>query len=163
MLIPIIFDVQSRTIINNKDVAERLLGESQLYATVNQTPLQLNEDFVNNMRGDLAEAIDNTYSDYVKDQEMRLETSRALHVERTEEFFNNKLTILKQTITDLEVKAISASSEEERKGINKILPAHRGQLRNSEEDKEEAIRRINNSVIKSKEPILISLSQIKIF
>ncbi len=163
LLIPIIFDVQSRTIINNKDVAERLLGESQLYATVNQTPLQLNEDFVNNMRGDLAEAIDNTYSDYVKDQEMRLETSRALHVERTEEFFNNKLTILKQTITDLEVKAVSASSEEERKGINKILPAHRGQLRNSEEDKEEAIRRINNSVIKAKEPILISLSQIKIF
>ena len=163
LLVPLVFDIQSDSIIDDKDIAERFLGESQLFATVNQIPYQPKKELIDNLRVDMAEKIDSIYFEYLEDQKMRLETSKALQIQRTEEFYNNKIKVLEQTVKDLEYRAQYAFSEEERTRIQRILPAQRGLLKNMTIEKDESIQKIDESVIHAKAPKLLSLSQIKVY
>lgn len=163
LLIPLLYDVQSNRIIDEGDVAERFLGESQLYATVNQTPYTPEKELLDNLRGDFAERIDVVYTDYTKDQRMRLETSKAIQKQRTEEFYNYKIKVLEQTVSDLENRANFSYNEDERIRLQKVLPAQKGLLRNLIAEKDDSIERINESTLHSKEPKLLSLSLIKVY
>ncbi|MDP2338282.1 MAG: helicase-related protein [Bacteroidota bacterium] len=163
LLIPIVFDIKSDSIINDKDVSEQFFGVSQLYATVNQIPYQPTNDLIDEVRIDMAMKIDSIFNDYLEDQKMRLDTSKALQIQRTEEFYNNRIKILEQTLSDLEFKVQHSFSEEERARIQRVLPAQRGLLKNMIAEKQEAIQKINDSEIQTKVPKLISLSQIKVY
>lgn len=163
LLMPLVFDIQSDKILDSKDIAERFLGESQLYATVNQIPYTPEKELIENLRYDLAEKINIIYSDHLADQQMRLDTSKALQIQRTEEFYNNRIKVLEQSISDLEYRANYSDSEEEQIRLQRILPAQKGLLRNLIAEKDDSIEKIEGSTLQSKEPKLLSLSQIKIY
>ncbi|MFZ5431891.1 MAG: DEAD/DEAH box helicase [Bacteroidota bacterium] len=163
LLIPIVFDIVNDSIIHDNDIAERFLGESQLFATVNQEPIIPDKELIDAVRIDMALRVDEIYNDYISDQKMRLDTSKAMQIQRTEEFYNNRIKILEQTLSDLEYKANYAFSEDERARIQRVLPAQRGLLKSLLAEKEEAILKINESELRTKEPKLISLSQIKVY
>ena len=162
LLIPIVFDVQSDTIIDDKDVSERFLGESQLYATINQMPYFVDTDLINILRVELADRIDVVNRELLKDQEMRMETSKTLQIQRMEEFYNNRIKIAEKTIEELEFKA-EIFDGEKGKNAYRILPAQRARLKSLVTEKEDAIHKISESIISSKEPKLLSLSQIRIY
>ena len=163
LLVPLVFDIQSESIFDDKDVADRFLGESQLFATVNQIPYQPDKELIDNLRIDMAERIDSIYSEYLEDQKMRLETSKALQIQRTEEFYNNRIKVLEQNVNNLEDRAKYTFSEEERIRIQRVLPAQRGLLKNMIAEKAESIQKISESIIQAKLPKLQSLSQIKVY
>lgn len=163
LLIPIVFDIHSDSIINDNDLAERFLGESQLYATVNQLPFEPNKKLIDAIRIEMAMKIDSIKEEYLEDQKMRLETSKALQIQRTEEFFGNRIKISEKTISDMEFIANYSYSEDERDRFIRILPAQRGLLKSLIAEQEEAIGKISNSEIHAKEPRLLSISQIKVY
>ncbi len=163
LLVPIVFDIQTKSIIENKDLSERFLGESQLYATFNQMPLSPDKVIIDILREDIAYRIDVIYQDYLEDQKMRLETSKAIQIQRTEEFYNNRINEEKQNISNIEFSANYAITEEEKARFLRILPARRGTLKGIIAMKDDAIQKINESKISTKEPKLISLSQIKVY
>jgi hypothetical protein len=163
LLIPIIFDVQSNAIIESRDVSDRFLGESQLYATINQIPYKSDSILIDHIRVEMAFNIDKIYNEHLDDQRMRLDTSKALHIQRTEEFYNNRINILEKNLLNLENIVQNTFSEDERTRIQRVLPAQRGLLKSLKEEKEEAIQKINNSEIQTKEPCLLSLSQIRVY
>ena len=163
LLTPIIFDINSDTIIDDKDVAEQFLGKSQLFATVNEIPYKPHKELINNLRGDLLDKIDSIYREYLEDQKMRLETSKALQIQQTEEFYNNSINVQKKIVDDSEFRAQNAYSEEERMRIQRILPAQKGRLKNMLDEKDYAIQKIKDGEIQAKEPKLLSLSQIKVY
>ena len=94
---------------------------------------------------------------------MRLDTSKALQIQRTDEFYSNRIKILEQTISGLEFRANYANEEDERIRLQRVLPAQRGLLRNLIAEKEDSIEKIKESTLQAKEPKLLSLSQIKIY
>lgn len=163
LIVPLVFDVQTNSIIESKDISERFLGVSQLYATVNQIPYTPEKELINSIRGDFAEKIDSVYTAYIQDQEMRIETSKALQIQRTEEFYNNRIKDLEQLVLDLEYRANVSNSEEERINLQRILPARKGSLKNLIAEKEDSIEKIKESILQTKVPKLLSLSQIKVY
>jgi len=163
ILTPIVFDIQSNSIVDDKAISDRFLGESQLFATVNQIPCRPQKEMIDEVRIEMAEKINSIYNSYIEDQEMRMETNKAMQIQQTEEFYNNRIKILEQTISDMENRVENTIYDEERAGLQRVLPAQRGQLRILIAEKEEAIQKISNSNIQSKEPKLLSLSQIKIY
>jgi SNF2 family DNA or RNA helicase len=163
MLIPIVYNIQTKSIISDKDVSERVLGESHLFATVNQIPFKPSIQLVDTVRVEMAIEIEELYNEYLQDQRMRLETSKGMQIQRTEEFYNNRINNLEISIADLEFKALYSLFDEERVRVQRVLPAQRGLLKSLKAEKEEAVQKISDSEIQSKAPKLLSLSQIKIY
>lgn len=163
LLIPIVFDVSSNNIIKDRDVSERFLGESQLYATIINNPYMSDEGLIDFVRIEIAFEIDLIYNEYVEDQKMRLETSKSLQIQRTEEYYNNRISNIKNNIAEIVSRAQSAPTEEERLRNQRILPAQRGLLKGFMDEKDEAILRIKDSDIRTREPRLLSLSQVKVY
>lgn len=163
LLVPLVYDIQKDTIIDNRDVSERFLGEAQLNATVNEMPFPVNEPLVDNIRLEMTTVIDSLSSEYIKDQEMRLNTSKELQKQQVEFFYTKRIEERKKIITDMENKARYADSEAERIRFERALPAQRGLLDSTIEKRDEELNRINESKIIGKEPKLLSVSQIKIF
>lgn len=162
LIMPLLFDIQSDKIIACKDITERFLGEAQLYATANHVPYTPEIKLIENLRGDFAEQIDIVYTNYIEDQQMRLDTSKTLQIQQTEEFYNNRIKKLEQSLADLEYRSNYSDSEEERIRIRRILPAQKGLLHNLVAEKEDSIAKIQGSTLNAKEPRLLSLSQIKV-
>lgn len=163
LLLPIVFDIQKESIVDDESVTERFLAESQLFAAAIQNPYPLDHNLINTVRIEMAAKIDSKYNEYIDDQKMRMETSKILQIQRTEEFYNNRIHNLEQTLANLEYRAQYSISDEERTKIQRVLPAQRGLVKNLFAEKEDAVQKITNSSIFTKEPKLISLSQIKIY
>jgi len=162
LLVPIVFDIQSDSIIDDKNIAERFLGESQLYATVNQDPYQPDQQLIANLRGDMAAKINSIFVDHVKDQKMRLDSSKKQQIQQIEEYHNNRINRQKQTVIEHEDKAYNSSSENERANFQKSLILQQNRVIRLEEDKKEAIKKINDSEIQG-DFKLLSLSLINVY
>lgn len=162
-LVPVVFDMQTNSIIENSDICERILGESQLNATIFNNAILNIVDIVDDIRTEFAVRINDLFTNYIEDQKMRLENGKKLQIQQTEEFYNNRISIQEKEIADIENKANYSWDEEERNNSKRILPARKGKLSNLKAEKDETIYKMKDSSIQPKEPKLISLSHIKIF
>lgn len=162
-LVPVVFDLQTNSIIENSDICERILGESQLNATIINNAILDIVDIVDDIRTEFAVRINDLFNNYIEDQKMRLENGKKLQIQQTEEFYNNRISNQKRMIADIENKAEYSWNEEEQNNSKRILPAQKGILSNLIAEKDEAIYKMMDSSIQPKEPKLISLSHIKIF
>ncbi|NCB84838.1 MAG: hypothetical protein EOM44_10165 [Bacteroidia bacterium] len=162
-LVPVVFDMQTNSIIENSDICERILGESQLNATIFNNAILNIVDIVDDIRTEFAVRINDLFTNYIEDQKMRLENGKKLQIQQTEEFYNNRISIQVKEIADIENKANYSWDEEERNNSKRILPARKGKLSNLIAEKDETIYKMKDSSIQPKEPKLISLSHIKIF
>lgn len=161
-LIPVVFDLQTNSIIDNSNICERILGESQLNAIIINSSIANVEDIVDDLRTEFAVRINYLFTNYIEDQKMRLDNGKKLQIQQTEEFYNNRISILEKNIKDIENRTEYSWNEEERNKSRRILPAQKGLLRNLIIEKDEAIQKLLDSSIQPKEPKLISLSHIKI-
>lgn len=162
-LIPVVYNLQTNSIIESSDICERILGECQLHATVTTTTTLVSPETVEDLRIEFIERVNDLFVNYVEDQKMRLDNGKQLQMQQTEEFYSNKIAVLENNIADIEYRAEHSWSEDERNRSKQILPAQRGLLRNLISEKEEAVQKLMDSSIHPKEPKLISLSYIKIF
>lgn len=162
-LIPVVYNLQTKNIIESEDVCDRILGESQLNATLNTADYSEVFEEIDEIRTELTFRINELFSDYLDDQKMRLDTGKRLQIQQTEEFYKNRITNLEKTIRETEYKAQHSWDEDEKTKSNRILPAQKGLLRNMITERDETLEKLNNSSIQAKEPKLISLSHIKIF
>lgn len=162
-LIPVVYNLQTKTIIENEDICERILGESQLNATLNTSNYSKVSEEIDEIRNELTFRIDQVFRHFLEDQKMRLDTGKMLQIKQTEEFYKNRIANQEKTIKETEYKSEYSWNEDEKIKSKRILPAQKGLLRNLMNEKEEAIVKLNNSSIKAKEPKLISLSHLKIF
>jgi hypothetical protein len=110
----------------------------------------------------LTEEISHIESELLGDYKMRLETSKKLQAQRVSEYFDNRIqnqeSILENSLRKLEF----LEEGSERNNIQRILPVQKKQLHNLKEEKTEALRKINEGVIISKSPELLTLSLISL-
>lgn len=163
LLVPILYNIDKDVFIKDSDISERFLGECQLFASINQTPLILDENIIDEYRFNLAEYINKVHIDFINDKKMRLDTSKSMEMQQTEEYYNNRINNIEERINDYEDKIKYTLDNKEKSNLIKILPATRGQLQSMIDDRDKALKTIKESKIISKEPKIVSISQIKVY
>lgn len=163
LLVPILYDVNKREIIKDKNLSERFLGESQLFATAKSNEENIPEDLITDLEYIFAEAIEIIESENLQEQRMRLETHKRMQIQRKTEFYDNRINRQKNIINNSENRLKYAFDEKERKNIESILPAQRKVLLNFEDEKENALREINAGEILYRSPQLLSLNHVTVY
>lgn len=163
LLVPILYDVDNGEIIDDKNLTERFLGESQLNATAKSNEYKISEDLMSDMEYIFAEEIEVFESENLKEQRMRLETHKKMQIQRKTEFYDNRINRQKTIIENSENRLRYSFDEKERKNIESILPAQRKVLQNFEEEKDNALREINAGEILYKSPQLLSLNHVTVY
>lgn len=163
LLVPLLYDVKSEKIIDDKNFSERFLGEAQLNATAASMNYKIPEKLITDLKYIFAEEIEVMESQNLSEQRMRLETHKKMQTQRKSEFYNNKISTQENIIKNSEAKLAFPADEQERKNIVNILPAQRQILRNLEEEKENALKELNADEILHRSPELLTLSHITIY
>lgn len=163
LLIPAVFNISSNEIITNTDICEKLLGESQENATKPPYNNEFKSDLIDLVRSELAARINDLSVEYFQDQKMRFDTNKDMQLNQTERYYENRITKQEQLVYEIEDRAKNSFDEKTKKDNLRILPLHQARLRNLIEEKEMAKKKITNSTILVKEPVLLSLNHISIF
>ena len=163
LLVPLLYDVTKGQIIDDKDLSERFLGESQLHATAKSDNFLIPEELISELEYIFAEAIETFETEHLAEQRMRLDTHKKMQLQRKTEFYDNRISLQKSIIESSESKLNYLFNEQERRNIESILPAQRKVLENLKEEKENALREINAGEIEYKSPQLLSLNHITVY
>ena len=123
----------------------------------------MDDNIIDEYRFNLAEYINKVHIDFINDKKMRLDTSKSMEMQQTEEYYNNRINNIEERINDYEVKIKYTLDNKEKSNLIKILPATRGQLQSMIDDRDKALKTIGESTIISKEPKIVSISQIKVY
>lgn len=162
ILLPIVYDSQQHTILNNQAIAEKIFGISQLYAKPTSIPFQTDNQLIDELTFEFEDEINKLSNAFIKDQELRLDSSKELQKRRIEAFYDISINKARMQIESIIEKANAAITEEERNNILSIIPAREGLLKKEQQKKEDELLRIDKSQISHKAPIIQSLSQILI-
>lgn len=160
ILVPIVYNTQQGVILNNKDVAERFFGLSQLYATPTSIPFETDSNLIEELNFDFEDEIKRISDEFIEDQKIRLESSKELQKKRIEAFYDLSIKKAEMQIESIIEKANAASTDDERNSTLSILPAREGLLKKEQQKKEDELLRVDSSQITYKTPIIQSLSQI---
>lgn len=161
-LMPIIYNYQTESVINDSELAKNILGLTQDNAILSEQNLSISESIAQNMKIDLSEAVDEIDLDIFKDQQRRSESVKILDIQRTVEQYNSQISHQERIIKDNEYIAANVYDKDEAKKAQQILPAQRGRLSKIKDERDLAINRLNKTELQRMSPCLISLSQITI-
>jgi SNF2 family DNA or RNA helicase len=160
--IPIIYDLDFNSIINNKDVSDAFLAAIQLNPVPISNHLVLKTEIINDMICSFTEIVSIRENEIISDFKMRLETSKIMQKQRLNEFYNNRINN-QQRIIQNSVNVIEFSSNNiEVKNLKRILPVQRNLLEKIRIERDEALSGIDDAYIRSSAPELLSLSLISI-
>ena len=162
LLTPLLFDVEKREVISNKELCNEIYANVQVKAGATSLVLQLTEEEIHELSYSLTEKISYIESEILEDHKMRLETSRKMQIQRISEYFENRIKNQELILENSLQKLKFIDIVQERKNIERILPVQRKQIENLIEGKNDAIEQLNTGQITSKSPELLSLSIISI-
>lgn len=176
ILIPILFDKELDIMCEDADVAERFLGEAQLFARPMTHPSIVDGRLIDKLDVLFTERISELEDQKLAYYRTRLESTKQVELLRQEEFHNNRIEQEKYTIARFEKRIDEIKQnkqyywgnnkeefEVEQKNLERVLPTRQGILRRWEQDKLESLERINSCKIEMPHGSkLISLSHITI-
>lgn len=163
LLTPLLFDTKNQEVITDKGLCDEIFANVQVSASSTSSSLQLSPDEIQDLSYCLTEEISITESQILEDHKMRLETSKMMQIQRVVEYYDNRIRN-QELILESSLQKLNYLSEvQERRNIERILPAQRKQLENLIDEKFEAIKQLESGQITSKSPELISLSLISIY
>lgn len=162
LLIPILFDIKNDRVVEDPEVAQDVLGASQLKAIPSASRVKLHGDLISELQYILAEEIENIEASMVKEERMRLESHKRLQYQRKSEYYENRIEQTERQVIRLEERALHSIDETERKNSERILPAQRKQLQNLLEERDKVLDEITASDLKFRTSELSSLSHISI-
>src|SRR5699024_8868978 len=110
---PILFDIEEDEIVREYEKVETFFGLCQEYATILHFPAEVDDEVINNLRVDLSEEIDKKNNEIFKEQEIKFNTSIALHKQQEEAYFYRKIRDRKSVIDNYYVELINTSDENE--------------------------------------------------
>lgn len=162
LITPILYDFDNQEVISNLELRDKIFADVQVKASATSIVHQFSPEDIQELSYVLTEEISVIETDLLEDYKMRLETSKKLQVQRISEYFDNRIqnqeSILNNSLQKLEYLA----EGNERNNFQRILPVQKKQLQNLKDEKIEAIRKVNEGVIISKSPELLSLSLISL-
>lgn len=150
-LYPILYDLCQDKIVEDHELAEKFMGKAQVngrYAPFTED-LRIEPDVIDCIEYDLKEEVDKYVDGYHADQLMRIENTKKMRCQQTEQYYNSRIANAKRNIKDQEdyiETAIMLNDEEMRSKAERILPVMRGALQSLIQQRDEELDKINRDV-----------------
>jgi superfamily II DNA or RNA helicase len=163
LLIPFLFDLDEKIVISEKSICDNIHAAAQLHAMPAATNIELSKDIIDEMVYALAEELCIYEKSLIDDYQMRMETSKIMESQRLNEYYSNRIKNQERIIQGSFDKLHAAVNTNDSKNISRILPAQQKMLETLNDEKNQALDKLNSGKIFSKTPELISLSLINIY
>jgi len=160
LLTPVLYDLKSQNMISQKELCNEVYAYVQVKASATSSTVQLSNEEIQELSYCLTEEINVIESEILADHKMRLETSKKMQIQRTSEYFDNRIKNQELILENSLKKLDFLEESQERKNIDRILPLQKKQIDNLINERSDAIEKLELCRITSKSPELLSLSLI---
>lgn len=164
-LVPIVYDVAKDMTVVDKDLNMKifsLIQDETEYLSIDEAGDNISEEECNNMQSDFTEYISNFIDTQTKEIKAREDSLKVLRKRQTEEYYKLRIERAKQKIRDEEWKIEWLQDKKEIANAKRDLGLAQYNLRKLEDEKKEAINRIESILAPSLTSSLISISKIKV-
>lgn len=156
-LVPVIFDIKKDSIIDNEEVAESVLGNSQQNAEFLNDISKLNKDKMEDVRADMICYISGIERNTLEDEKRRTDSETKSKIMQLQLFYDNKIRGLLANIERIK----NVEESESNKTKRSILPILYSKLNTLTEEKDQRIDLLGKVDISSQKNLL-SLNHIVI-
>lgn len=150
-LYPVLYDLQQQKVIGDHELAEKFMGKVQVsgrYAPLTED-LRIAPELVDDIEYDLKEVVDDYLDKYNEDQLMRINNSRMMRLQQTEQYYDSRIRSLQHSIKnqeDLQESALMLHDDEMLDRALRTLRLQRNNLQTLLQRKEDDIEKINRDV-----------------
>ena len=144
-LYPVLYDLQQQKVIGDHELAEKFMGKVQVsgrYAPLTED-LRIAPELVDDIEYDLKEVVDDYLDKYNEDQLMRINNSRMMRLQQTEQYYDSRIRSLQHSIKNQEDLQESALMLDR---ALRTLRLQRNNLQTLLQRKEDDIEKINRDV-----------------
>lgn len=147
-LYPILYDMQERIIIEDRELTEKFMGKAQVngrYAPLTEE-LKINPDVIDEIEYDFKEVVDNYVDEYYNDQLMRIDNSKKMRLQQTLQYHDTRIRNQEGYIRQQENILQDAKLLHDDVLINRTertLYLQRGRLQSMIQRKEDDVEKIN--------------------
>ena len=147
-LYPILYDMQERIIIEDRELTEKFMGKAQVngrYALLTED-LKVKPDVIDEIEYDLKELVDKHIDEYYSDQLMRINNSKKILLQQTLQYHDTRIRNQEGYISQQEAILQDAKLLRDEELINRTertLYLQRGRLQSLIQRKEDDIEKIN--------------------
>lgn len=159
MEIPLLYSVEKRKLIEGKEEAYRVMGQSQQNAQMYHSEEPCSAEIIDELRNMFTIEIGDISERSLKDAEMHLESSKQMELNRLNEYYTNR--IRQQELLVNELTELQFFEDEESKRRYRTLPMQETNLNNLRIEFEEAKQKVSAGSVQLSMPAnLISLNHI---
>ncbi len=150
-LYPILFDVEEGEVVHDHDIAEQFMGKAQVHGRY--SPLtedkKLSPKYVDDIRGDLKDEIDEYVTLCRHEQQIRIENNKKMRYQQTKQYFESRIANAKQNVVnqeELQQTAIMINDDELLGRAERALRLMRTNLQTLIQRRDEELEKINKDV-----------------
>lgn len=143
-LLPVLYNINSDSIIENQQVIDRVFKKSQIEGTEkNASNIAMNSDLIENMRSDFAAYVSSERKRRIEESKMQEQSDRLRNVQQTKEYYQARLDGLEKLVSDYEYELEWCYDDKEKKRLESILRLRRGNVRQLEKERNERLAELN--------------------
>ncbi len=167
---PILFDIAQESIVNDEDLTNHILSQSQIYGLQTAEHYEnVNKELVQNLRYDLSDTIRSIKERNIKELQLQLQNDQMRELAQLEEWYKSRKKSIEAKIAEYqwnlqwhEETFLDNEDKDTRRRLNQSIAQQRVQLRRLEETKDERYNIITADPNLQIEETLIALNYIRI-
>lgn len=150
-LFPIVYDIDSDKLIEDREVSERFMGVAQVngrYSPMKEE-YRINNEMIEEIRYDFNDFIDSQLSEQREETQKRMENSKRMRLQQTVQYHDTRINNLKNSIDtqeSLREAALMLKDDAALRTVEGTLRLMKSNLQTLQQKKEEDIERINKDV-----------------
>ena len=164
-LLPLLYNVADRSLVNDKEVVDGLFSKSQVCGIEhNASNSDIDRDMIQDMRYDFAEYISNEIDKKVRELKNQAESERFRNEQQTIEYYNSRIENYNRNIDEWEqiLEYTSYDNGKERRRWEGAIRLAKANISQLEHDMEEHLNQINRDPQIGIESEIISINLINI-
>lgn len=146
-LYPVLYDINSKSIVENHELAEKFLGRAQVdgcYAPLDQAS-RIDSEQIDDLRYDFKDVVDRHISSVRTELSQRIENSQRMRSEQTEQYYDSRIRNLESSISMQELileSAIKMNNEKQARSAEGALRLLKSNLKDIRQRREADLERI---------------------
>lgn len=162
-LLPVLYNINSDSIIENQQVIDRVFKKSQIEGNEkNASNIAMNSDLIENMRSDFAAYISSERKRRIEESKMQEQSDRLRNVQQTKEYYQARLDGLEKLVSDYEYELEWCYDEKKKKKLESILRLRRGNVRQLEKERNERLAELNKEISLTISENILSLNLVTV-
>lgn len=162
-LLPVLYNVQNDSIIENQQLIDRVFRKSQVDGSEkNASNTAMNSDLIENMRGDFTEFVSSERKRRIEESKKQDLSDKLRNVQQTKEYYQARIAGLESLVSDYEARLEWCYDDKEKRRLENILRLRRGNVRQLERERDERLAELNQECAMSVSENILSLNLVTV-